>query len=81
MNVDDAAKMVGYYRYVFGSMEGQKVLEDMGIRCGVNAGHSADGEVSYFAGPTTPPLTRAYRDGQQDFYKSVEVMATQQEER
>ena len=29
MNVDDAANMVGYYQYAFGSVEGEKVLQDI----------------------------------------------------
>jgi hypothetical protein len=72
MNVDDAANMVGYYQYAFGSVEGEKVLQDIGIRSGSLAGHSPD--ASYFAGPHMTAEQRAYRDGQQDMFKSIESL-------
>jgi len=75
MDMENAAKLVGYYRYVFGSAEGQEVLKDLGIRCGVTAGDAGLDGLSYQAGPDMTPETRAYRDGQQDFYKAIELLA------
>ena len=74
MNVDEAAKLVGYYQYVFNSAEGELVMEDIGVRCGVLAGNSAE-DPAYFAGPSMTAEQRAYRDGQQDAFKAIEAMA------
>ena len=72
MNIEQADKMVGWYRYTFSSAEGEAVLKDLAKRCGVMAGGD-----NFQAGPAMTAEQRAYRDGQQDLYKSIEMMVQQ----
>lgn len=79
MNINRAAKIVGAYRYAFGSAEGEVALKDMAVYCGIAPDPDGDKQNAssfYHAGDLLTERERAYRDGMQDFYKYILTLAS-----
>ena len=79
MDINQASKIVGAYRYVFGSSEGETILKDIAMHCGMISDPEAEKQnrtLFFHAGDEMTESQRAYRDGAQDFYKYILTMAT-----
>jgi hypothetical protein len=78
MTNQEAEKLVGAYRYAFGSAEGNMVLKDLAVRCGVIADDKLQTHLSHYAGSGLTHAECAYRNGMQDFFKYIEALTKQQ---
>lgn len=76
MKKDDAEKLMGAYRRALHTPEGQLILDDLAKFCGLipengkGATHMAGAELSH--------AECAYRNGQQDLWKYIDGMASEQ---
>ena len=76
MTNEEAEKLVCAYRYVFGSAEGEMVIKDLAVRCGVKADDKKQTYLTHYAGSGLTHAECAYRNGMQDFFKYIEALIT-----
>lgn len=75
----DVDKILGAYQYVFNSPEGRLVLNDLAKFTGMAPDPLFNtGRESHRAGPDLTHAECAYRNGQQDLYKYIEAIATEE---
>ena len=82
MDVKEADRLIGAYRYVFNSPEGQKVLEDLMIWSGMipDPEKVKVMKLTHFAGDDLTHSQCAYRNGTQDVVKYIEAMSSMKED-
>lgn len=77
MNIDKGDELLGAYRYVFNSPEGEKVLKDLAVFSGLEPDELSlrKGFLSHIAGSGLTHAECAYRNGQQDLYRYISGMS------
>ena len=81
MNPDKMNNIVGAYRRALNTPEGEVVLEDLGVFCGLIPDpeqRDQENKLSHFAGSEMTHAECAYRNGMQDMFKHIEALATEE---
>lgn len=76
MNIKHAEELIGSYRRALKTPEGEVILNDIGVMCGMLPDpEQIKGHVlSHMAGSEMTHAECAYRNGMQDLYKYMEAM-------
>jgi hypothetical protein len=81
MTPEKMEKVVGAYRRAFNTPEGELVLQELAVFCGLAPDpdmRDIQNQLSHFAGSELSHAECAYRNGMQDLYRHIEALATEE---